>query len=91
MRHEFAEAHATDALDHHNRSALALLDTRDLAHRTDAVEVVEVGLVRIGLALQDREQEAVGLDGVFQRREGTAAPHLDGDEQLRKDQRIAQR
>ena len=88
---DLREARAGKPLHDDDGVLIALFDAGDLAHRADFVQVFNGRLVRFRLALQHGDDLAVPLGGGLERGQGGAPPHLDGDEKLRENERIAQR
>ena len=75
-RIELVDAGAVDALDEHlDRAVRQLQQLQDRGHGADAVEILPLGVIDVGLLLRDQHDALVAAHGHVQRLDGFLPPY----------------
>ena len=86
------DARAVDALDQHLDGAVGQLQQlQDRGDRADAVQVIGLRIVDVGLLLRDQHDALVGLHRDVERLDGFLAADEQRDDHVRVDHHVAQR
>ncbi len=89
---ELVDARALDALDQHLDGAVGELEQlQDRGHGADAVQVLQLRIVDVGLLLRDQQDALVGLHGHVERQDRLLAADEQRDHHVRIDHHVAQR
>ncbi len=83
---------AVDAFDQHlDRAVRKLEQLQNRGHGADAVQILALRIVDVGLFLRDQENPLVGLHGQIERDDGFLPPDEQRDHHVRVHHHVAQR